>query len=196
MANSRQASMFAFQCSVRRLFEMSDRVRLWSFTFPVPSPDWGPVSGTWKRLMDRLRRRGADLTGLRVVEWHPGGHGWHIHWLCNHYLDIEVVRPQAEACGFGRINVFVCQTAERYLSKHFLKDRRRAPGMRKWAKTGKWKHTLVRDIEVEGGFKAWLHVRTNGKRIRLDEMRRLLFEYVTGERETRAQRLARRQLIR
>jgi len=147
-------------------------VRMWTFTFAVPHRSWPGVGCCWDRLLKRLRRRGFDLRGVRVAEWHPGGHGWHMHWATVGWLPIETVRYCATSVGWGsRVNVFVCRPGRnypRYLAKHFAKDRVRSPGMRKWACTGGYRGTLVSDVEVVSSYSVW-------RRARLGSSRRLTF---------------------
>jgi hypothetical protein len=121
--------------------------------------------------MIQLRKQFTDLKGVRVVEWHPGGHGWHIHWMTTAWLPVQSVRLQAQRCHFGRVNVLVCGsegtgTAE-YMAKHFSKDRIRCPGMRKWACTGGYKGSLVKQITLESDYTKWRKEYV-GKQIKLN----------------------------
>lgn len=177
-------SRFALECSISALFN-ADTVRLWTFTLPSFSPDWLPVSDQWHRFMKAIGKHHGRVPGVRVCEWHPGGHGWHIHWLVHKFLPVSHVRPAALRCGFGRINVLkMGQGTEAeicYFSKHFSKDiRRRAHGMRKWACTGKFNGTRIRDVKVESSFCAWLRLRTGGRRLTYKEYQLYKREYLVG----------------
>jgi len=53
-----------------------------------------------KPLKDLLRRRGADSQFF--WEPHPGGHGWHLHWVTNIYIDVNKFRPWMVKRGWGQ----------------------------------------------------------------------------------------------
>ena len=137
MANSLQSSCFAFRCAVGELWDLGKgKVRLWTFTLPAPAHEWSSISHSWKRLQRRLKHSEFDVRGLRMTEWHPKGHGWHIHWLTLAWIPVEVMRRHSNACGFGHINVCLLKDSiADYLAKHFLKDCHRCKRIRKWSKT-------------------------------------------------------------
>jgi len=74
----------------------------------------------------------------------------------------------------GRIDVFRVashpdQIAD-YLAKHFAKDIGRSRhGMRKWACTGGFKGSGVRDIVCTSNYLAWRRLRVGGRRMRFDK---------------------------
>jgi len=138
-------------------------------TFPVRMTDWREVSRRWARFRRRVNKiyGGVAFPGVRVAEWHPGGHGWHLHYLTDVYRRVEAVRAAAEKVGFGRINVVYLgkrpQDMARYLAKHFSKDFRRpgskSKGQRKWACMGGFQGVRVKDIEVRSTYRDWLRGR-------------------------------------
>jgi len=161
-------SRFAFQCSVRRLFDTAARgVCLWSFTFPVRVSDWPEGVRRWEAFRRKVNKLGVRLPGIRVAEWHPGGHGWHFHVLTSVYRRVEAIRGVANSVGFGRINVIWLGRREKgmtvYLAKHFSKDFRvqksRAKGQRKWACIGGFKGVRNCDIEVTSTYRDFVRAR-------------------------------------
>jgi len=53
-----------------------------------------------KPLKDMLHRRGAEFHFF--WEPHPEGHGWHLHWVCNRYIDVNWFRPWMVKRGWGQ----------------------------------------------------------------------------------------------
>lgn len=53
-----------------------------------------------KPLKDLVRRRGWEAEYF--WEPHPEGHGWHLHWLVNHYIDVNKFRPWMVKRGWGQ----------------------------------------------------------------------------------------------
>jgi len=53
-----------------------------------------------KPLKDMLRRKGADAQFF--WEQHPGGHGWHLHWVTSKYLDVKDFRAWMMLRGWGQ----------------------------------------------------------------------------------------------
>lgn len=49
----------------------------------------------------RCRRRWPTLHWLAVLEWHPGGHGWHVHMVVDRYVPKALV---AELWGWGHVD--------------------------------------------------------------------------------------------
>lgn len=103
----------AFQLSVENLF--SDRpAYFWTLTFPQVL-DLKSAILRWSRFSRYLQEHFTGIGGIRVFEMHPGktdpltgerlSHGLHIHALLNKRLSLDLVRPLANSCGFGRIHV-------------------------------------------------------------------------------------------
>lgn len=120
---------------------------LWTFTTPdVVTPGnclkrWRGVSRNWK-----------GLRCFRVLEEHPGGHGWHVHFLTVERLEVRDVRKRAERHGFGRINVKRIPAAKAFYSvKYLLKALHRRTGHRLWACVG-FDGFTANDITVEDTF--------------------------------------------
>jgi hypothetical protein len=85
------------------------------------------------RFFRRLRERtGRDLPYAWVPEWHPGGHGLHVHFVVGRYVHYRAIRA---AWGHGIIDIRQlndlpvgsgvrgeARLAARYLSKYLGKD--------------------------------------------------------------------------
>jgi len=173
----------ALECSIVALFALG-KVRVWTLTLPSPAPEWKPVSSKWHRVLTWCAKR-FDCRGIRVNEWHPGGHGWHIHWLTLAWIPVDAMRMQTDRVGFGRINVFLAgagsQAAQEYFTKHWSKDFCRGRyGMRKWARTGGFKGSRVRDIKVESDYSVWRREMVGPGRVSYKRELELRHEYVFG----------------
>lgn len=194
-ASSAQASRFALECSIWSLFQMGD-VRVWTFTVATPGVDWQPLARMWNNMQRGLLKRYGTVPSVRVTEWHPGGHGWHIHWLMTKFFPVTSVRYEAKKYGWGRIHVYRYakgeEGARKYFAKHFSKDRRRTKrGMRKWACMG-FAGTRVKDIRVESTYSAWRRVVVGADRLSAKEetalRRKFLFAEFGPGRARRAMR--------
>lgn len=184
-------SRFAFLCSVKLLFRTASRgVCMWSLTFPSPVRHWSGASMAWARFRRRVNKiyRGNAFPGIRVAEWHPNGHGWHIHFLTSVYRRVEAVREAAQLAGFGRVNVIYLGRREQemslYLAKHFTKDfrdsRSHSKGQHKWSCMGGFEGVHARDIEYESTFTAWLHLRLAGNKCTPKRFYMLRREWLVG----------------
>jgi hypothetical protein len=85
------------------------------------------------RFFRRLRERvGRDLAYAWVPEWHPGGHGLHVHFVVGRFVHYRDIR---EAWGHGMVHITLlsdlpvgsgvrgeARLAARYLSKYLGKD--------------------------------------------------------------------------
>ena len=130
---------------------------LWTFTtedkiaLPVLAERWN----VFRRWFER-----AGWRCVRVFEPHPGGHGWHVHFVTAERLDVDVVRPKAEAAGFGRIHVKRLPGEKaayltKYVGKRFA-DGSRPRGARMWACVG-FKGFSAKDVEIPKTKKYWGH---------------------------------------
>lgn len=87
------------------------------------------VAQFFRRLRDRA---GRDLAYAWVPEWHPGGHGLHVHFVVGRYVHYTTIRA---SWGHGHIHITAlnhlpagsgtrgeARLAARYLSKYLGKD--------------------------------------------------------------------------
>lgn len=74
---------------------------------------------------------------VRVFERHPGGHGYHVHFVTAERLDVNELRSRTAEAGFGRIHVRRIPGARAgYIAKYLTKQRGCSPGIRMWSCVG------------------------------------------------------------
>jgi len=121
-------SSIAARETLDRLCDRSQRLYLWTLTFEHAA-DLSQASSAWSALWDRLRKTYGSLWAFRVFEIHPGGHGWHVHFVCDAYLWVNHVRHLSTLAGFGRINVKrIRRERVGYVLKYVTKGLSRARG--------------------------------------------------------------------
>lgn len=137
----------AFHLCLTKLSEQTGPLFLWTFTLKTVM-DLDEARTSWNCLLTALLRTYPQLHGLRVYELHPGGHGLHVHLICNTFMHVDVVRRLASKCGWGRIHAKRSNLDQaQYLAKNLSK--RRPPcfkGWRLWSGVGDWERTKVSDI--------------------------------------------------
>lgn len=168
-------SKAAFRLSVQTFFEQVERGEhqafLWTFTLKkvISVAD---AFKAWNKFAKALWKYGLHpetgeqtIVGIRVAEFHPGGHGVHFHVLINRRIPIQAVRRRAEQYGFGWIDVRRAHcgkgTLGGYLSK-YLSKRDRPPcfkGRRLWQAFGQWGQTKCKDVVIKSEFVAAFHAR-------------------------------------
>lgn len=96
----------------------------WTFT-TVDVVDYRTIADRWRKLRNYLNVKYDGFLYVQNFEIHPKGHGWHIHMLCNVFLNLRDKRLFAliKRYGFGRINVERVKTksVSDYFSKHAIK---------------------------------------------------------------------------
>jgi len=103
---------------------------LWTLT-TADAVDPAELSRRWRKLIWN-----GFPACVRVFERHPGGHGYHVHFVAAQRLEVGELRPRAESVGFGRINVRrIPGAAATYIAKYLTKQRG-CPGVRMWAAVG------------------------------------------------------------
>lgn len=85
--------------------------------------DYATISQRWKGVRHWLNEKFDNFRYIQNFELHPLGHGWHIHFVCNHFIDLKTLLPRFRDFGFGRVNVkeVVSLTVGNYLLKHAWK---------------------------------------------------------------------------
>jgi hypothetical protein len=138
---------------------------MWTFTFaednlpvPIAKKIW---SDFYRRLRnEKERAKIKHLTGLRVFQMHPGGHGLHIHLATGCYLYINLMRALWKKSGGGRIHVLpIAKDRVGYLAKYLGKHGRPLclKGARLWAKFGTFNASRVKDIVIESDWTRTYH---------------------------------------
>ena len=104
---------------------------LWTLTTP-DEVDLKELSKRWRKLIWN-----GFTPCVRVFEKHPRGHGYHVHFVTAERIDVEALRPKAEAAGFGRIHVRrIPGIKAEYIAKYLTKQRATSPGIRMWSNVG------------------------------------------------------------
>ena len=120
------------QATVRRLVAEHDLVRMWTLTQAetTTAEQRGEVVRRLQIAVKRLRRRVSGLKWLAVIEWHPGGHGWHVHMVVDRFIakatmaecwtwgfvDARLIRPKSGAGGRAAVRQAASYVAK-YLGK-------------------------------------------------------------------------------
>lgn len=140
---------------------------MWSFTFPGEGVhDYGVAAGLFAEWMRKHGERWFRGDYLTVLEWHPGGHGWHVHvlssrrpplvWLVRVRLSwtrFLMRRGMSPSGGARVIRVHVKDfgsglAAGKYAGKYVAKDFDRVPAGRRRFRCGYG----VRPVERKRGF--------------------------------------------
>lgn len=151
-------SKVAFLMSAERLEELG-RLYFWTFTFREVL-EWKVARKRWNSFLTNLKKKLPKWSGVRVIEAHPGNHnspdgychGIHFHVLTNEWFNVNVVRRQAVACGFGkRLQVERANYGSaKYLAKYLSKKRVSGlKGWRLWQCFGGFKGTKVANLIVD-----------------------------------------------
>lgn len=101
------------QATVRRLVTEHRLVRMWTLTLreATTAEQRGEVLRLVQLFVKRVHRRLPGLKYVAVLEWHPGGHGWHVHMVVNRFVpkrlvgelwghgfvDTRLIRPRGDA---------------------------------------------------------------------------------------------------
>lgn len=106
-----------------------NRMLLVTATLAEAEQDPRVISSRWTEFVRDLRRAIPGLRVVRVLQKHPGGHGWHIHALFDRYVSADVILHQAKLAGLGRIDFRMVsrdtrQNAVRYLARYVARDLR------------------------------------------------------------------------
>lgn len=114
-----------------------NRLNFVTATIPEEEHDPQVISYRWTQFIKRLRRfYFPTLRSIRVLQRHPGGHGWHIHALLDRYIPSSIMLRVAEECGLGRMDFQMVsrkkrQEAVQYVCRYVTRSmRKRAGGLR------------------------------------------------------------------
>jgi hypothetical protein len=98
------------------------------------------ISDCWRHFVKLLRESyGKRVKIVRVLQVHPGGHGWHVHAVCDQYIPASFILRYASAAGLGRMDFRmisgdsrqrVCDYLARYISRDLRKRCKLAKGVR------------------------------------------------------------------
>lgn len=104
-----------------------NRLNFVTATLAYEDPDPRTISKCWYRFVDDLRRLYPGLRVIRVLQKHPGGHGWHVHALMDRYIASHVLLHQAQLAGLGRMDFQMVskqkrQNVIRYVCRYVTRD--------------------------------------------------------------------------
>lgn len=79
------------------------------------------ISRRWTAFIKALQRYHApNLQVIRVLQKHPGGHGWHIHALMDRFIPAKIMLNLAKDSGLGRINFQMVSGEDRDRSINYM----------------------------------------------------------------------------
>jgi hypothetical protein len=104
-----------------------NRLNFVTATIPEADPDPRTISSRWTYFVHELRRLYPGLRVIRVLQKHPGGHGWHVHALMDRYISSHVMLHQARLAGLGRMDFQMVSKQKRqnvigYVSRYVTRD--------------------------------------------------------------------------
>lgn len=118
---------FRIECAVERIKQLRPNASLHFLTLTTPDvcKPW-QIAQRWRQLCNSRYWRSLKLMYVQVVEWHPGGHGYHIHVVIDKWVSIKALRYHTKLFGFGRIHILRCddqkvQKLSYYLAKYLSK---------------------------------------------------------------------------
>jgi hypothetical protein len=89
------------------------------------------ISYRWTQFIKRLQRfYFPTLRTIRVLQKHPGGHGWHVHALLDRFIPHSILLRVAKECGLGRIDFQMVSRQRRqdviqYVCRYVTRDLRK-----------------------------------------------------------------------
>jgi hypothetical protein len=143
-----------------------NRLNFVTATLREADPDPRTISSCWSYFIHELRRLYPGLRVIRVLQKHPGGHGWHVHALMDRYISSHVLLHQADLAGLGRMDFQmvsrqrrqdVIQYVCRYVTRDLRKRDKTARGVRLLTAAGhlrsrvRWWRRYV-DLVVESSY--------------------------------------------
>jgi hypothetical protein len=107
-----------------------NRLNFVTATIPESDPDPKTISSRWTYFVHELRRVFPGLRVIRVLQKHPGGHGWHVHALFDRRIPHQVMLHQAQLAGLGRMDFQMVsgerrQDVVRYVTRYVTRDLRK-----------------------------------------------------------------------
>jgi hypothetical protein len=107
-----------------------NRMNFVTATIAIEEHDPKVISRCWTSFIKALKRwYFPNLRAIRVLQKHPGGHGWHIHALLDRFIPHSIMLKVAEECGLGRMDFKMVsgedrQKAVRYIVRYVCRDMR------------------------------------------------------------------------
>ena len=101
------------------------------------------ISKRWTAFVKALKRRHyPQLRSIRVLQKHPGGHGWHIHALLDRFIPSQIMLELAAECGLGRMDFKMVSGEARersvaYVVRYICRDMK-----------GRWKIPALKGVRL------------------------------------------------
>lgn len=97
-----------------------------AFWWTLTTPDvvnYSEISKRWRRVRHYLSRKYSPFCYIQNFEIHPKGHGWHIHFICDSFIDVRRHFSKMRKFGFGRVSCsrVYSNGITDYLVKHAFK---------------------------------------------------------------------------
>jgi len=143
MSNYLRESRHALADTVNRILSRTGGY-MWTIT-TVDVCDKATVCKRWDSMLHALRLEFPLYSGVRVVESHPGGPGWHLHCVSASRLDVKQAWHLYRAHGFGWMSLSRIgdeSACAAYLCKDLGKGMGKGSG-RAWATFGGFKGRTV-----------------------------------------------------
>lgn len=105
MRDSRRKTAFVVTCTVKGLCARFSPCVLATLTFEENLTDLIEAKRRWHNLSRKIGRTCLARHPLEFVGvWERQKRGaWHLHVVCNQYIDVVWLRDEAVSCGFGRM---------------------------------------------------------------------------------------------
>jgi len=99
--SSKAKTRYLAEKSIQRFIGLHPLFYFWTNSFAGEGVhDKAEAERRAKPLKDLIKRRGGHAQYF--WEPHPGGHGWHLHWITNLYIDVTKFRPWMIKRGWGQ----------------------------------------------------------------------------------------------
>ena len=144
-----------------------NRLNFITATLPFAESNPHVIASRWSYFVRLFRvGYGRKVRFIRVLQKHPGGHGWHVHALADQYIPAAVILHYASLAGLGRMDFQmvsgsdrqkVCGYLARYISRDLRKRDKSAKGVRMVTASGslgsvpRW-WVRVKDMIIEQDF--------------------------------------------
>lgn len=145
------------------------RAYFWTFTTSDVC-SFSTVAARWREVRHFLGQHYKPFRYVQNFELHPLGHGWHVHFVSDTFIDLKKHYKKIQSFGFGRINVKVCYSSmiSGYLTKHAFKpikrnDKDDSRARFRRINVSRNLNCSLRRFEVVGGSSGWIHVYRNLK---------------------------------
>ncbi len=146
-------------CALKWSIEKASAGQAVLLTLTRPDASRKAILAGWNALRTDINKK-RTFSGVRVLEQHPGGHGWHIHAVVTEKLDASGMWKICRAHGFHWISlkkIYDAHGVGRYLSKYLSKGDNTG---RSWSTFGGFEGYKVKNILHKTTLKAQMETVT------------------------------------